>query len=147
MEIALILGAALVAVALVLVLAGRLTGRRRHKLTTPELRNRARREAEGIAELIEGRQRSRPQDEPVIKHHEFPHRRVTVHDEETRGIYVRDHLPEVSLLQQQFSERHVHNRMLNSLYESPENEADLRTIATALEEMADRLQQSAADRR
>lgn len=139
---------AVVAVGVVaLVWIRRKVRRRRHRLTGPELRNRARREAGEIAGLIGVRQRNRPADDPVIRHHEFSHRRVTFHDEGTRDIYVRDHLPEVSLLQQQFAERNIHNRTLDGIYESPENEADLRTIATSLEEMADRLQQAAADRR
>lgn len=132
-------------VVLVLVLAGgsflaaRRLRRTRHQLTGPELRNRAVEESDRLAELVEEREANRPTDDPVIQEHELTDRRVTYHDEQTQEIYHRDYLPEVAELREHFAERGIHNGTLDRLYESAENDADLRTISTALEEMAARL--------
>ena len=120
-------------------LLARRFGRVRHRLTRPELRNRALRESERLVELVEAREASRPSDDPVIRDHDLAHRRVTFHDEETQKIYRRDHLPEVAELREHFAGRGIRSAALDDFYESAENDADLRTIATALEEMAARL--------
>ena len=114
-------------------------GRKRYKLTKPELRNRALRESQSLIDLINKRQANRPANDSVIKDHELPHRRVTLYDEGTQRIYAGDHLRAVAELRQGFAERGIRNGMLDDLYEHPENEADLRTISTALAEMAGRL--------
>lgn len=116
-----------------------ITGRERPKMTRAGLRNRAREEAEALVRLVEEREASRPADDTVLKDSEYPHRRVTLHDEETQRIYARDHLPRVADLREQFARRRIRNRSLDTFYESPENGADLRTVSTALEEMARRL--------
>ncbi len=111
----------------------------RYRLTRPELRNRALEESQRLFRLVEEREAARPEQDPVIKNHEYPHRRVTLHDEETQEIYFEEHLPRVADLREQFAERHVRNRALDDLYESVENDADIRTVCTALSEMAERL--------
>ncbi len=111
----------------------------RHRLTRPELRNRALRESHSLFLLVEEREAARPEDDPVIKDHDYPHRRVTLHDEETQRIYFEEYLPRVADLREQFAERRVRNRTLDDLYESVENDADIRTVSTALAEMAERL--------
>ena len=111
----------------------------RHRLTRPELRNRALEESERLFQLVEEREAARPEHDPIIKDHEFPHRRVTVHDEETQEIYFEEHLPRVADLREQFAERRIKNRTLDDLYESVENDADIRTVSTALAEMSKRL--------
>jgi ABC-type nickel/cobalt efflux system permease component RcnA len=137
-----------VAIFVVLVLAGGfwfLVRRMRsteYQITRPELRNRAIDESEGLAELVAERESQRPSNDPVIQDHEFAHRRVTSHDEETQKIYHREHLPKVSELRDHFAARNIRNDMLEDLYDSAENEADLRTISTALQEMAARLKTS-----
>ncbi len=112
---------------------------RGHELTRPELRNRATGLSERLAGLVGEQQAARPPDDPVIKDSELSHRHVTSQDEEMQRVYRRDYLPEVSELRGHFAGRGIRNGMLNELYESPENEADLRTISTALQEMAARL--------
>jgi hypothetical protein len=134
-----VLIAAGVAAVVLCVLLLRLAGRERHKMTRAGLRNRALEEAEALVALIEAREATRPADDTVVKESEYPHRRVTLHDEETQRIYARDHLPLVADLRGQFARRGVRNRSLDAFYEAPENEADLRTVSTALEEMARRL--------
>lgn len=114
-------------------------GRRRHKMTRAGLRNLARDESEALIGLLQEREASRPHDDFVIKDHEYPHRRVTLHDEETQRIYAEDYLEEISELREQFAGRGIRSWPLNAYYASPQNEADLRTISTALLEMADRL--------
>ncbi len=134
-----ILAAAVVAVVAVFGVAVRRFRGVRHRLTRPELRNRALEESERLFQLVEEREAARPEHDPIIKDHEFPHRRVTVHDEETQAIYIEKHLPRVADLREQFAERHVRNRTLDDLYESVENDADIRTVSTALAEMSKRL--------
>ena len=97
------------------------------------------RESDRLVDLVEQREAARPPDDPVLQDHEIVHRRVTYHDEETQEIYHRDYLPEVAELREHFAERGIRNDTLDELYESAENDADLRTISTALEEMAARL--------
>ena len=81
----------------------------------------------------------RPRDDVVLKDHEYAHRRVTLHDVETRAIYLSDHLAGIKDLRAQFAERGIRSRELDRYLASPENGADLRTISTALLEMASRL--------
>lgn len=111
----------------------------RHRLTRPGLRNRALEESRRLFRLVEEREALRPKHDPIIKDHDHPHRRVTLHDEETQRIYVKEYLPRVADLRKQLAERHVRNQTLDALYESVENTADIRTISTALSEMAERL--------
>ena len=134
--LAIIVGVVLLVSAILLV---RSFGGRRHELTRPELRNRAMRASERLAGLVEEQQAARPPADPVIKDNELPHRRVTAQDEEMQRVYRRDYLPEISGLREHFAGRRIRNDMLEELYESAENEADLRTISTALQEMAARL--------
>ena len=133
----------LIAVAAVGILAVamimRKLGGARHRLTRPELRNRALQESRSLFLFVEEREAARPEHDSIIKDHEYPHRRVTIHDEETQGIYSKEHLPWVTDLRQLFAKRQVTNQALDDLYESVENDADIRTISTALAEMAERL--------
>lgn len=108
-------------------------------MTKPELRRRALGESGAVVSFIEERRAKRPENDPIIRHHELSDRRVTLHDEETTRIYVKEQLPGVKEMRDQFVGRGIHNAALDRLHESPQNEADLRTIATALEEMAGRL--------
>lgn len=131
-------GAVVAALSLIfLVLRG--FGRVRHRLTGPELRNQAFRESQRLFEFVEEREAARPEQDPVVKDHEYPHRRVTLHDEETQEIYFEEHLPRVADLREMFAERRVKNRTLDEHYESVETSADIRTVCTALSEMAERL--------
>lgn len=113
--------------------------RRRHKMTRAGLRNLARARSEALGDLVRRREACRPRNEAVIKDHEYAHRRVTLHDVETQGIYLSDHLAGISDLREQFAGRGIRSRELDRYLASPENEADLRTISTALLEMAARL--------
>ncbi len=113
--------------------------RSRRRLTGPKLRNRALEESERLAGLVEQREAGRPADDPVIRDHELIDRRVTFHDEETQEVYRRDHLPEVAELRELFAEHGIRNGTFDEFYEVPENDAGLRTISTALQEMAGRL--------
>jgi hypothetical protein len=122
-----------------LLLLARASGDGRHRLTRPELRRRALAESEKLVALVDERRASRPFDDPIIVDHELPHRRVTLHDEGTREIYRREHLPAVADLREQFAKRRIRNRTLDEFYEEAASEADLRTVATALEEMARRI--------
>lgn len=140
MEMAGIIVAVLAGLVLaVVLLLVRRSGGGRHRLTRSGLRRRAIKESERLIALVEERRASRPSDDPVIMDHELPHRRVTLHDERTQEIYRREHLPAVTELREQFAERRVRDRMLDELYEDAASEADLRTVATALGEMARRL--------
>ncbi len=112
---------------------------RRHEMTRPALRNLALRESDTLFAFIDERQAGRPENDTVLKDHDLSSRRVTLGDEETRRIYLRDHLPQVRALRDQFARRGIRDGALERYYESPENEADLRTIATILSEMAKRL--------
>lgn len=113
--------------------------RRRHKMTRAGLRNLARAESEALIGLLEEREASRPHDDIVIKDHEYPHRRVTLHDEETQKIYAERYLAEISDLRGQLARRGIRSWPLDAYYASPQNEADLRTISTALLEVSGRL--------
>jgi hypothetical protein len=108
-------------------------------MTRPGLRNLARARSEALVELVEQREASRPPNDGVIRNHEYPHRRVTLHDVETQRIYTGEHAAGVSDLREQFARRGIRNGQLDRYLRSPENGADLRTIATALLEMAARL--------
>lgn len=112
---------------------------RRYKMTKPALRNLALQEFIALLAFVNERQAGRPDNDTVIKDHELPSRRVTLHDEETQRIYTRDHLPRVKDLRDQFAQRGIRDGALDLYYETAENEADLRTIATVLPEMAKRL--------
>jgi hypothetical protein len=113
--------------------------RKRHKLTRPGLRNLARARSDDLIQLVLRREACRPRNDAVIKGHEYPHRRVTLHDLETQGIYSDEYAAEISDLRGQFARRGIRNGQLDRYLESPENEADLRTISTALLEMSARL--------
>lgn len=117
----------------------RLLRRGRHKMTRAGLKRRAFRESEALVDFVNERETSRPIDDAVIKDHQHPHRRVTLHDEETHQIYARDYLPEIAELREQFARRGIRNDALDRVYEDAENEGDLRTVSTALVEMAKRL--------
>lgn len=115
-------------------------GRRRHKMTRPGLRNLARARSGALADLVRRREACRPRNDAIIKDHEYPHRRVTLHDLETRKIYLANYQAEVSDLREQFAARGIRSQPLDRYVASPENGADLRTISTALLEMASRLE-------
>ena len=108
-------------------------------MTRPALRNLALQESEVLISFVDERQASRPEDDTVVKDHELSSRRVTLHDEETQRIYARAHLPRVKDLRDQLAQRGIRDGTLDRYYESAESEADLRTVATALSEMAKRL--------
>lgn len=114
-------------------------GRRRHKMTRAGLRNLARARSGELADFVEERAACRPRNDVVIRDHEYAHRRVTLHDLTTRRIYLADQLPGISDLREQFASRGIRSRELDRYLASPENEADLRTVSTALLEMASRL--------
>lgn len=131
---------------LVVVLAGaailvalRRRVKERHEMTRAGLEKRAIEEARSLRKLVDEREESRPENDSVVREHELPERRVTLHDEETRGMYLRDHLPEVSRLREQLAKRGVRDQTLDEVYGSVENGSDLRTVSTALSEMARRL--------
>lgn len=132
-----ILAAILVLCLAVLLLP--LLGRRRHEMTRAGLRKRALEASEALVEAIDEREAGRPANDTVVTDHEYSHRRVTLHDEETQRIYARDHLPEIADLREQFAKRGIHNDALDRLYEDALNEGDLRTVSTALGEMAKEL--------
>lgn len=121
------------------VLYLRLKDRRRYEMTKPALRNMAVRQSDALFAFVDERQAGQPENNPVVKDHDLPSGRVTLHDEETRRIYLRDHLPQVGRLRDQFARRGIRDGVFDRYYESAENEADLRTIATVLPEMAKRL--------
>lgn len=95
--------------------------------------------SEALADFVEKRAESRHRNDLVIRDHEYAHRRVTLHDLETCRVYLAEHLPGISDLREQFASRGIRSRELDRYFASPENEADLRTISTALLEMASRL--------
>ncbi len=136
------------AIVLVLLLASifwllaRRFGKTRYRLTGPELRNQALRESERLAGLISDRDSHRPPDDPVIQDHQLAERHSTSYDEETLEIYKSEHMPKVAELRQHFAARRIRNGMLDELHDSAESEADLRTISTALQEMAGRIKES-----
>lgn len=130
--IALVIGAVVLAI---LFFTGRL-GKRRHEMSRAGLEKRAIEESERLRTLVDERESVRPDGDSVIKEHDLPSRRVTLHDEGTRGIYVRDHLPEVAELRRQLGDFGVRDEAFDALYESAENGSDLRTVSTALSEMA-----------
>ena len=133
-----------VVIFVILVLGGgawllvRRLGRPRHRLTKPELRNQALEESERLVGLVHSRGPGRPTDDPVIQDHQLAHRRFTSYDEDTQEVYQREHLPKVAELREHFAARKIRNGMLDELYATAGNEADLRTISTALQEMAGR---------
>ena len=110
--------------------------RSRHKMTRAGLRKRAFEESEALRNLINDREASRPGNDSIVSDHEYLHRRVTLHDEETQILYTRDHLPEIADLREQFAKRGIHSDILDRLYESVQTEGDLRTVSTALVELA-----------
>lgn len=103
------------------------------------MRNLALAESEALIALVERRELGRPPNDSVIEDHKYPHRRVTLYDEQTQRIYARDYLPRIADLREQFTKRGVRSRALDTFYESPQNGADLRTVSTALVEMTQRL--------
>lgn len=121
------------------VLLLRLLGRGRHKMTRAGLRKRALERSEALVGFIDEREATRPANDTVLRDHEHPHRRVTLHDEETQRIYTRDYLPEIADLREQFARRGIRNNALDRIYENPQNEGDLRTVSTALGEMVKKL--------
>lgn len=127
------------AIALVAVLLAKKLGKGRHEMSRAGLAKRAVEESESLRTLVEEREASRPESDSVIKGHELSHRRVTLHDEGTREVYVREHLPEVAELHRQLRRRGVRDQTFDGLYESPENGSDILTVSTALSEMAQRL--------
>lgn len=116
-----------------------LLGRKRHKMTRAGLIKRALEASKALVETIDEREAGRPANDTVVTDHEYSHRRVTLHDEETQRIYARDHLPEIADLREQFARRGIRNDALDRLYEDALNEGDLRTVSTALGEMAKEL--------
>ena len=132
-----ILAAALVLCLAVLLMT--LLGRERHKMTRAGLRKRALEASEALVESINEREADRPAHDTVVTDHEYPHRRVTLYDEETQRIYARDHLPEIADLREQFARRGIRSDALDRLYEDALSEGDLRTVSTALGEMAKEL--------
>ncbi len=77
-----------------------LLGRERHKMTRVGLRKRALEASEALVESINEREADRPAHDTVVTDHEYPHRRVTLYDEETQRIYTRDHFPEIADLRE-----------------------------------------------
>lgn len=114
-------------------------GRRPHKMTRAGLRNLARERSEALSELVSRRETLRPRDDIVLKDHEYPHRRVTLHDLETQRVYAAEHAEALADLREQFARRGIRNRTFDRHLQAPENGADLRTLSTALLEMAARL--------
>jgi len=113
--------------------------RSRHKMTRAGLRKRAFEESEALINFINDREAIRPANDGVVSDHEYLHRRVTLHDEETQILYARDYLPEIADLREQFAKRSIHSDVLDRVYESVQTEGDLRTVSTALVEMSKRL--------
>lgn len=130
---------AVIGLVLIVLLLTRLLGRGRHKMTRAGLRERAFEQSEALMVFINEREANRPANDTVIKDHQYPHRRVTLHDEQTQEIYARDYLPGIADLREQFAKRGIRNDALDRVYESAQSEGDLRTVSTALIEMARRL--------
>lgn len=130
-----IVGVAAIASAL---LYRRIRGRR-YEMTKPALRNLTLQESNALMAFVDERQAGRPENDTVVKDHELFSHRVTLYDEETQKIYTRDHLSLVKDLRDRFAQRGIRDGALERYYESAENEADLRTVATVLSEMAKRL--------
>lgn len=120
-------------------MAPRFFGPRRHKMTRAGLAKLAVAESDALIRFLERREAGRPPNDTVIEDHEYPHRRVTLYDEETQRLYAECHLPRVADLRQQFAERGIRSQPLDAFYQSPANGADLRTVSTALFEMTRRL--------
>lgn len=125
-----------------LALAGGLKKKRR-EMSRAGLANRANEEARRLRDFVERREESRPERDSVVRDHELSSHRVTLHDEETRELYVRDHLPEVAELRRQLREHGVRDEVLDNLHESAENGSELRSVSTALFEAARRLRPGA----
>lgn len=113
--------------------------RSRHKMTRAGLRKRAIEESEALINFTNDREASRPVNDGIVSDHEYPHRRVTLHDEKTQVLYARDYLPRIVDLREQFAKRSIRSDVLDRVYEGAQNEGDLRTVSTALIEMSKRL--------
>jgi hypothetical protein len=113
--------------------------RRNQRANTRALRNDALTEARRLGDLIAARRADKPQDDPILKDHEKPNRRVTRHDQGTQDIYYNEHMPVIADLKERFAERGIQDDMLDQMYEYVENETDIRNIQTTLAQMAARL--------
>ncbi len=110
MILALLAGAAVLAAAILVF--GR--SRRRREMTRAGLSERVSEEAKSLRALVDKRESSRPDGDSVIKDYDLPSHRVTLHDEGTREIYLRDHLPEVAELRRQLRDHGVRDETLDS---------------------------------
>lgn len=122
-------------------LAGRF-GKKRREMSRAGLSRRVAEEAESLRAFVDGRESNRPERDSVVKEHDLSSHRVMLHDEGTMEMYDREHLPEVAELRRQMRGHGVRNETLDSLFESSENASDLRSVSTALSEMARRLRES-----
>lgn len=113
----------------------------RHKLTRAGLRKRATSISGSLADFCNQREsRERP---PLIAvgDNEIPDPDTgeKAEDLETAVLYRAHYLSEVTDLREQFSQRGIHEKALDEVYESPESVSEIRTISTGLLVMADRL--------
>jgi hypothetical protein len=81
-----------------------------------------------------------PQDPPVVQLSPRPRfHGVLPHDKGTQDIYYNEHMPVIADLKERFAERGIQADALDHMYELVDNEADIRSIQTALAQMAARL--------
>ena len=113
--------------------------RRNQRANTRKLRNDALREVRRLGDLIATRRETKPDDDPIVKDHEKPNRRVTRHDQGTQDIYYKEHMPVIADLKERFAERGIQDDALDHMYAHVDNEADIRNIQTTLAQLAARL--------
>jgi hypothetical protein len=110
---------------------------RKCRLTTPYLRERAGAVSNALADFANEREtepaggRERRQDGPDGHGDSY--------GPGLRSAYVRDYLPELKALREEFAKRGVHEKALDKVYGKPKDLADVRTVSTALLVMAQRL--------
>ena len=107
---------------------------RKRKLTTPALVKRARALSNALADFANGHEVA-----PAGRQGRPDGRPASYFDAESRRAYVRDYLPEIEVLREEFAKRGVREKTLDKAYEKPSDTADARTVSTALLVMAQRL--------
>jgi hypothetical protein len=84
-------------------------GKKRREMSRAGLHRRASEEAESLRAFVDEREAKRPERDSVVKDHDLPSHRVTLHDEGTMEVYAREHLPEVAELRRQARDHGVKN--------------------------------------
>jgi hypothetical protein len=110
---------------------------RKCSLSTPYLRERAAAVSNALAGFANKRE-----TEPAGGHEcrqDGPDGHGDPYGPGLRSAYVRDYLPELKVLREEFAKRGVHEKALDKVYGKPGDVADVRTVSTALLVMAQRL--------